>query len=86
MFESVNRQTNRLTDRQTPTRLVYYKLTYGYTFIIQCRKQRYMYLRRSGGIGVFIRDDIYQHISVKETESDYMFWVKLSKIRGPMVM
>ena len=28
---------------------------------------------------MFIKNDLYQHISVIETESDYIFWFKLSK-------
>ena len=49
----------------------------GYTFMSQPRKQRY--LRKSGGIGAFVKNDLFQHISVIETESDYILWFKLSK-------
>ena len=32
----------------------------GYKFLSQCRKQKY--LRKSGGTGVFIKDDMYPHV------------------------
>ena len=49
----------------------------GYTFIGQTRRQKY--LRKSGGIGVFIKDDVYDSVTVLETPSDYIMWLKLSK-------
>ena len=42
----------------------------GYTFLPQCTKQKY--LRKSGGIWVFIKDDIYPHVTVIESDSDYI--------------
>ena len=49
----------------------------GYTFISQPRRQNV--LRRSGGIGFFVKDSIAHHISVIDSESDYILWIKLSK-------
>ena len=51
----------------------------GYSFISQCRKQRF-FLRKGGGIGIFIKDELFQYISVIQTDSDYILWFKLSKI------
>ncbi|MEW8547180.1 MAG: endonuclease/exonuclease/phosphatase family protein, partial [Candidatus Thiodiazotropha sp.] len=49
----------------------------GYNFLSQSRKQKY--LRKSGGIGVFVKDYIAPHISLLESDSDYILWFKLSK-------
>ena len=50
----------------------------GYTFLSQCRKQKY--LRKNGDIGVFIKDDIFPHVTVIESDSDYIRWFKISKL------
>ena len=49
----------------------------GYNFMSQCRRQKV--LRKSGRIGVFVKDSISQHISLIDSESDYIMWFKLSK-------
>ena len=49
----------------------------GYTFLSQCRKQPY--LRKSGGIGVFIKDEFFPHVTVIESDSDYIFVSRLVK-------
>ena len=48
-----------------------------FTFFSKPRKQRYQ--RKSGGLGCFVRNDILKHVSVIETDSDYVFWVKVCK-------
>ena len=48
-----------------------------YNFISQCRRQKV--LRKSGGIGVFVKDSISQYIILIDSESDYIMWFKLSK-------
>ena len=48
-----------------------------YKFFSQCRKQRF--IRKSGGIGVFVKESISPYISVIESASDYILWLKLSK-------
>ena len=50
----------------------------GYTFISNPRKQ--IVLRKSGGIGIYIKNDISEHISQIETQSDYSAWIKISKL------
>ena len=37
-----------------------------------------MYLRKSGGIGVFIKNSLYQHIKLVESSSDYVMWLEVS--------
>ena len=49
----------------------------GYQFIICPRKQST--LRRSGGIGVYIKTDIASFLSQTESNSDYITWLKISK-------
>ena len=49
----------------------------GYSFVSQVRKQRY--LRKSGGIGVFVRNCLFKHVSLVESDSDYILWFKLNK-------
>ena len=49
----------------------------GYKFISQPRRQKF--LRRSGGIGVFVKDNISPHISIIDSDSDYILWLQLSK-------
>ena len=49
----------------------------GYTFISQCRKQKFF--RKSGGIGVFVKNHLSPYVSLIESDSDYILWVKLNK-------
>ena len=50
----------------------------GFTFLSQCRKQRF--IRKSGGIGVFIKDELFPYVSFIESESDYILWFKFDKV------
>ena len=36
-----------------------------------------MYICKSGGIGIFVKQPLFQHISL--LESDYVLWVSISK-------
>ncbi|MES9879996.1 MAG: reverse transcriptase family protein, partial [Sedimenticola sp.] len=47
----------------------------GYTFLSQHRKQKY--LRKSGGIGLFVKDCYTPYLSLIESDSDYTMWVKI---------
>ena len=49
----------------------------GYKFISQTRRQKC--LRRSGGIGVFVNDNISQYITIIDSDSDYVMWFKLCR-------
>ncbi|MEW8546069.1 MAG: endonuclease/exonuclease/phosphatase family protein [Candidatus Thiodiazotropha sp.] len=49
----------------------------GYTFLSQSRKQPF--LRRSGGIGVFVKASISPYVTIIESDSDYILWFKISK-------
>lgn len=49
-----------------------------YTFINKPRKQKY--LRKSGGIGAFIKEELEQFVTVLETQSEYVLWLKISKV------
>jgi hypothetical protein len=49
----------------------------GYHFINKPRKQKYV--RKSGGLGVFIRNDIVKYVEFIDTESEYVLWLKLKK-------
>jgi hypothetical protein len=46
-----------------------------YTFLKQPRKQAF--LRRSGGLGFFVKDELLKYVEVIESKSDYVFWIKL---------
>ena len=50
----------------------------GYTFISNPRKQ--IVLRKSRGIGIYLKNDISEHISQIETQLDYSAWIKISKL------
>ncbi|MCG8113215.1 MAG: reverse transcriptase domain-containing protein [Candidatus Thiodiazotropha taylori] len=50
----------------------------GYKFISQCRKQKY--IRKSGGLGVFVRNNLSNYVSLIESDSDYIMWLKISKV------
>ncbi|MCG7877394.1 MAG: endonuclease/exonuclease/phosphatase family protein, partial [Candidatus Thiodiazotropha endolucinida] len=49
----------------------------GYEFYSQTRKQKF--LRKSGGMGVFIRKSLASYISIVQSDSDYVFWFRLNK-------
>ena len=48
-----------------------------YTFFHQSRRQKC--LRRSGGIGVFIRNELVQRVKLIESSSDYVLWLRVSE-------
>ena len=48
-----------------------------YTNFLQCRKQPFV--RKGGGIGIFIKDELANYVTIIESESDYVCWLKLSK-------
>ena len=48
-----------------------------FDFVSQVRKQKY--LRKSGGIGVFINKSISKQVTVLYSESDYILWLKINK-------
>ena len=48
-----------------------------YTYFSQCRKQSFV--RKSGGIGIFVKNELAKNISVIESDSDYICWFKLDK-------
>ena len=48
-----------------------------YTFYSQPRKQ--LYYRKSGGIGIFIKNSICKYVELIDTESDYVLWVKVKR-------
>ena len=49
----------------------------GFTFKNKPRQQKY--IRRSGGVGIFVRNELDKFVQAVESESEYAFWVKLSK-------
>ena len=49
----------------------------GYTFLSQYRKQHF--IRKSGGIGVFLKSDIAPYVTYIDSDSDFILWFKLSK-------
>ena len=48
----------------------------GYAFINVPRKAKY--LRKSGGLGAFIKQELFQHVEIIESETDLIFWIKIS--------
>ena len=53
----------------------------GYTFINSPRKQKF--IRKSGGLGVFINDSIIHCFQVIESSSEYILWLKFSNKSTP---
>ena len=49
----------------------------GYVFHSQCRKQKYV--RKSGGLGIFIKQSLSSYVSFLESDSDYVLWLSISK-------
>ena len=49
----------------------------GFTAFQQPRKQTF--IRRSGGIIVYVKDDLAKYVTKIETESDYVMWLTLDK-------
>lgn len=49
----------------------------GFTYIFQNRKQTY--IRKSGGIGIFVRNSLSCLFEKIDTRSDYVLWLKLGK-------
>jgi hypothetical protein len=47
-----------------------------YTFLKQPRKQAF--LRRSGGLGVFVKDELLKYVEVIESKFDYVCLINLS--------
>ena len=50
---------------------------HGYTFISECRKQKF--IRKSGDLRVFVRNDLSEYIIQLDSESDYIMWLKVNK-------
>ena len=48
-----------------------------YQCVFKHRKQKVM--RKSGGIAVLIRDNLFKHFNYVESECEYVLWFKLSK-------
>ena len=49
----------------------------GYTFISQVRKEKC--LRKSGGIGVFVKSALSEKVTFIDSDSDYVLWIKVDK-------
>lgn len=49
----------------------------GYTFINEPRKQAYY--RKSGGLGLFIRDNLIKFVEILRSTTEYISWIKISK-------
>lgn len=49
----------------------------GYVFFSQCRKQKF--IRKSGGIGIFVKQTLSPYITLITSDSDYILWVSINK-------
>ena len=49
----------------------------GYSFFSQHRKQNY--IRKSGGIGLFCKQNLAAKLSIIDTQTDYILWARLDK-------
>ena len=49
----------------------------GYTFINEPRKQAYA--RKSGGLGLFIRENLVKFVKPLSSTTEYISWAKISK-------
>ena len=38
------------------------------------------FIRKSGGLGIFIKDPLLQHCEIPDCESDFILWLKLRKL------
>lgn len=52
----------------------------GFQCFSQPRKQKY--IRKSGGIALFAKDEIFQHCKYLATDSDYVMWISIDKSRS----
>ena len=50
----------------------------GFDLLIKHRHQPY--LRKSGGIGVYIRHSLSKHAQIIECDSEYILWIKLNNL------
>ena len=50
----------------------------GYSYKSKPRRQKYV--RKSGGLGVFVKDELNKYVDIVESDSEYVFWIKISKI------
>jgi len=48
----------------------------GYQFFGQPRKQKFF--RKSGGLGIFVKDKYAKHSKIIDSESDYVIWLELN--------
>ena len=48
-----------------------------YTFISKPRKQKA--IRKSGGLGVFVKNEFLPFVEELTTGSEYVFWIKIAK-------
>lgn len=48
-----------------------------YTFFSQPRKQ--LYYRKSGGIGIFVKNELCKYVGIIDIDCYYIFWLKLKK-------
>ena len=48
-------------------------------YIFESKPRQAKYIRKSGGIGVFIKQSLQHVFEIVETDCDYIFWLKLSK-------
>lgn len=49
----------------------------GYGSFMQPRKQNF--LRKSGGISIYFKENLSKYITKVESESDYILWIELNK-------
>ena len=49
----------------------------GFTFFSQPRRQKFF--RRSGGTGFLVRDNLVNYVSIIESKSEYIAWLKICK-------
>ncbi|XP_053405613.1 uncharacterized protein LOC128558990 [Mercenaria mercenaria] len=47
----------------------------GYTFFSKPRKQKY--IRKSGGVGVLIKESVAKYVDTIDSNSEYIMWIKL---------
>ena len=47
-----------------------------YTFLSKCRKR---FIRKSGGIGVFVKDSLVPFFTMIDSESEYILWFRVNK-------
>ena len=49
------------------------------SYSYKSKPRRQKYVRKSGGFGVFVKDELNKYVDIIESDSEYVFWIKSEK-------